>query len=155
MSLMNNTNLINNGGSLKAEAGLWIDHREAFIVVLSKTGEETKRIQSSAETQPRRSGEPPTGRFEYQTVPADDSRQREYTGHLARYYDEIISFLHDAGTVLIFGPGEAKGELKKRFEKAKASTQVVTMETVDKMTEPQIIARVRHHFCHEAARQGV
>ena len=106
---------------LKAEAGLWIDHREAFIVVLSKTGEETKRIQSSAEAQPRRSGEPSTGRFEYQAVPADDSRQREYTGHLARYYDEIISCLRDAGTVLIFGPGEAKGELKKRFEKEKAA----------------------------------
>jgi len=33
---------------------------------------------------------------------------------------------------LIFGPGEAKGELKKRFEKAKAGTQIVTMETDDK-----------------------
>ena len=50
MAIMNSTKAINNGGSLKAEAGLWIDHREAFIVVLSKTGEETKRIQSNAET---------------------------------------------------------------------------------------------------------
>ena len=154
MSLMNDTNTINKGGDDKAEAGLWIDHREAIIVVLSKTGEQTKRIQSNAESQPRRSGEPSTGRFEFQAVPADDSRQREYNGCLARYYDEIISFLRDAGTVLILGPGEAKGELKKRFEKAKAGAHIVTMETVDKMTEPQIVARVRHHFCHEAARQG-
>ena len=155
MAIMNSTKAINNGGSLKAEAGLWIDHREAVIVVLSKTGEETKRIQSNAETQLRRSGEPSTGRFEYQTVPADDSRQREYTGHLARYYDEIISCLRDAGAVLIFGPGEAKGELKKRFEKDKAGAQIVTMETTDKMTDLQIVAHVRHHFCHEAASQGV
>jgi hypothetical protein len=155
MSLMKNTNGTKNGGGLKAEAGVWINHREAVIVVLSKTGEETRRIQSSAERQPRRSGEPSTGRFEYQAVPSDDSRQREYTGHLARYYDEIISFLRDAGTVLIFGPGEAKGELKKRFEKAKAGTRIVTAETDDKMTEPQIVAHVRHHFCHEPARQGV
>jgi hypothetical protein len=29
------------------------------------------------------------------------------------------------------------------------------METTDKMTDPQIVAHVRQHFCHEAARQGV
>jgi len=152
---MNNSNTINNAGFTKAEAGLWIDHREAVIVVLSKSGEQTKRIQSSAETQLRRSGEPSIGRFEYQAVPADDSRQREYSGQLARYYDEIISHVSEAGAILIFGPGEAKGELKKRFEKAKAGTRIITMETVDKMTEPQIVAHVRHHFSHEAARQGV
>src|ERR1035441_10376849 len=132
MSLMKNTNGTKNGGGLKAEAGVWINHREAVIVVLSKTGEETRRIQSSAERQPRRSGKPSTGRFEYQAVPSDDSRQREYTGHLARYYDEIISFLRDAGTVLIFGPGEAKGELKKRFEKDKTGAQTVTMRSEER-----------------------
>jgi hypothetical protein len=149
---MNNTKATNNSGICKAEAGVWIDHREAVIVVLSKTGEETKRVQSSVETQLRRSGEPSSGRFEYQSVPADDSRQREYDGHLARYYDEIIAHLGDAGAVLIFGPGEAKGELKRRFEKDKNGAQAVTMETADKMTGPQIVAHVRQHFCHEAAR---
>jgi hypothetical protein len=112
---MKSTDGKNNGGSLKAEAGLWVDHREALIVVLSETGEETKRIQSNVQKQLRRTGEPSTGRFEYQEVPADDSRQRAYTGYLARYYDEIVAYLRNAGAVLIFGPGEAKGELKKRF----------------------------------------
>jgi hypothetical protein len=154
MLLMNNAHSISNGGSLKAEAGLWIDHREAFIVVLSKTGEKTKRIESTGEKQLRRSGEPATGRFEYQAVPADDSRQREYTGHLTRYYDEIVAYLHDAGAVLIFGPSEAKGKLKKRFENDKTGPRLIRTETTDKMTEPQIVAYVRHHFCHEAARQG-
>jgi hypothetical protein len=154
MHLMNNIKTTHNGGNLKVEAGLWIDHREAFIVVLSKTGEVTKRIESTGQRQLRRSGEPATGRFEYQAVPADDSRQREYTGHLTRFYDEIFAYLRDAGAVLIFGPGEAKGELKKRFEKEKAAAQLITMETADKMTDPQIVARVRHHFCHEAPKQG-
>jgi hypothetical protein len=151
---MTNTNGTNNAGRLKAEAGLWIDHREAFIVVLSENGEETKRIESTVEKQLRRSGEPSTGRFEFQAVPADDSRQREYTGRLARFYDEVISFLRDTGSVLIFGPGEAKGELKKRFEKEKASTRLVIMETTDKMTEPQIVAYVRQHFEFAASKRG-
>ena len=151
---MKSTNGKNNSGSLKAEAGLWVDRREALIVVLSETGEETKRIQSNVQQQLRRTGEPSVGRFEYQEVPADDSRQRAYSGYLVRYYDEIVAYLRDAGAVLIFGPGEAKGELKKRFEKDKTGAQTVTMETTDKMTEPQIVAHVRHHFDLEAAKQG-
>jgi hypothetical protein len=148
---MNKSNAINHGGSPKAEAGIWIDHRTAFIVVLSKTGEETKRIESTGEKQLRRSGDPASGRFEYQAVPADDSRQREYTGRLKCYYDEIVACIRDAETILIFGPGEAKGELKKRFENDKAGARIVTTETTDKMTEPQIVAHVRHHFGREAA----
>jgi hypothetical protein len=153
MFLMINTNETNNGGRSETEAGLWIDHRVACIVVLSKTGETINWIHSNEESQPRRSGEPATGRFEYQQVPADDSRQREYTGHLARYYDKIISQLHDAGVILIFGPSEAKGELKKRFEKEKPGVQLITMETTDKMSEAQIVAYVHNHFDNEAASQ--
>ena len=150
---MNNTNATNNGKNLKVETGLWLDHRAACIVILSATGEATTWILSNEESQLRRAGEPSTGRFEYQQVPADDSRQREYTGHLARYYDKVISHLGDAAVVLIFGPGEAKGELKKRLEKEKPATQLITMETTDKMSEGQIVAYVRHHFDHELARQ--
>jgi len=65
MSLMNNTHTVNHGENLKVEAGLWVDRREALIVVLSKTGEETKRIQSDVQKQLRRTGEPSVGRFEY------------------------------------------------------------------------------------------
>jgi hypothetical protein len=151
---MNHTKAVKHTENLKAEAGLWVDHRVALIVVLSKTGEEIKRIQSGAEKQLRRTGEPSVGRFEYQEVPADDSRQRAYSGYLARYYDEIVNYLRQAGAILIFGPGEAKGELKKRFEKECPGAHIVTMETTDKMTEGQIVAHVRHHFELEAAKQG-
>jgi len=139
---------------MKAEMGLWIDHREAVIVVLSKAGEEIKRIASTAEKQLRRSGEPSKGSFEAQEVPADDSREREYTGHLAHFYDEVISYLRTAGSILIFGPGEAKGELKKRVEKDKSDARIVAVETADKMTDLQIVAKVRDYFHHDAATGG-
>ena len=88
-------------------------------------------------------------------VPPDDSREREYQGHLARYYDEIISHLLTVDEVLIFGPGEAKGELKKRLAKDKSNPRIFTLETVDKMTVPQIAAHIRKHFHHEAPRGRV
>jgi hypothetical protein len=131
---------------MKANAGLWIDHREAVIVVLSETGEETTRIPSAVEKQLRRAGDPSQGSFEDQQAPADDSRERAYSGHLNHYYDAIVSHLHDAGSILVIGPGEAKGELKKRFEHDKSHPHILALETADKMTEPQIVAKVRHHF---------
>lgn len=131
----------------ESEGGLWIDHREAIIVVLTEKREETKRIESTVEKQLRRSGRSPSNEsFEPQLVPADDTRERDYKGHLANYYDEVIACIGDAETILIFGPGEAKGELKKRMESDKIGIRIVAMETADKMTEPQIVAKVKERL---------
>ena len=137
----------------KSKAGVWIDHREAIVVVLTETGAETNRILSNEEKQPRRSGEPDHGPFEAQLVPADDSREKNYTGHLAHYYDAVIAQLSDAGAILILGPGETKGELQKRLEKDPSDTRSVAIETADKMTEHQLVALVRHHFDRDPARR--
>lgn len=131
---------------MKTSAGLWIDHREAIIVILSVKGTETMRIKSHVEKQLRRVGELAEGSFPALEVPPDDAREREYQGDLARYYDEVISHLRSVDEILIFGPGEAKIELKKRMGKAKCSPRILTLETEDKMTEPQIVAHVREHF---------
>jgi len=129
------------------KAGLWLDHRKAVIVVLTDKGEETKQILSDVEKQARRSGDSPlNGEYEAQHVMADDSREKKLTGNLNIYYDEIIACIHDAESVLIFGPGEAKGELKKRIEKSEQNGRIVGIETVDKMTDHQITAKVRQYF---------
>jgi hypothetical protein len=48
--------------------------------------------------------------------------------------------------MLIFGPGEAKGELKKRLKREKLSGRIVGLETVDEMTDDQIAVKVRQYF---------
>jgi hypothetical protein len=132
---------------MKTLAGLWIDHREALIVILSDKGEETRRVKSHVEKQPRRSGRSPSpASFEAQMMPADDSREREYSGHLANYYDEVIACLRPAKAILLFGPGEAKGELRKRIERNKLDVRITSCEPSDKMTERQISQKVRGHY---------
>ena len=84
-------------------------------------------------------------------MPADDVRQRELTGHLNIYYDEVVSCIREADSILILGPGEAKGELKKRLEKDNLGGRIVGIETADKMTDPQIVAQVREHFLNQRA----
>jgi len=132
---------------MKKEVGLWMDHRKAVIVVVTDKGEETKLIISKVEKQLRRSGGLPLkGPHEAQQVPADDSREREFTGHLNIFYDAVIACIRDAEAILIFGPGEAKGELEKRLASKELSGRIIGIETVDKMTDRQIVAKVRQRF---------
>jgi hypothetical protein len=132
---------------MRTKVGLWIDHRKAIVVAVTDKGEETRLIISKVERQLRRSGDSPLeGAYDGKQAPARNSRQRTLTTHLNIYYDAVIACIRDAEGILIFGPGEAKSELKKRLKKANLSGRIVGMETVDKMTDHQIAAKVRQHF---------
>jgi len=79
-------------------------------------------------------------------VPSDDRRQREFTEHLNSFYKDVISCIRDAVSILIFGPGEPKEELKKHLEHEGLGNLMIGVETTDRMTEPQIAAKVRQYF---------
>ena len=132
---------------MRTKVGLWIDHRKALIVAVTDKEEEIRLVISKAEKQPgRHDGIRSTTSYESQLVPADDSSQRKLTGHLNIYYDAVIACVRSAESILIFGPGEAKGELKKRLERDKLGGRIVGTETIDKMTNRQIAAKVRRYF---------
>ena len=132
---------------MRTKVGLWIDHEKAIVVAITEKAEEITLIISMVEKQLRRSGDSPLkGSYESQQVPADDRRQRTYTGHLNIYYDAVIASIRNAESILIFGPGKAKDELKKRLGKNNLGGRVVGIETVDRMTERQIAAKVRQYF---------
>ena len=128
-------------------AGIWIDHRRAHIVGLNAGAPVATSILSNAEKHPERASDSPLqGSFEAQQVPADDHRQRALTGELNMYYDAVIDAIRDYGKVLIIGPGEAKGELRARLIKANRGDRIAAVEPADKMTDPQIVAKVRAYF---------
>lgn len=132
---------------MKTKVGLWIDHKKAVLVSLSDKGEEIRLIISKVEKQLRRTGDRPMkGRSEPEDTPMSDSRQRAYTGHLNHYYDTVIAALQDAEAILILGPGEARGELKKRLMRAGLGKQIIGVEAADKMTGPQLAKEVRRRF---------
>jgi len=132
---------------MKMTAGLWIDHRRAVIVMISPRGEETMEILSNIEKQPGRiEGARSTTPYEAQRVQADNSRERKFTGQLDQYYAEVMAALRGVESLLIFGPGEAKGELKNHLDHAKFGASISAVETSDKMTDKQIAAKVRDYF---------
>lgn len=122
---------------MQTDVGLWIDHREAVVVMVSASGEQTKHIVSNMEKHVRFSGAAAEGGA------GEDVRDRKFGNHLNTFYDEVIAQIRDANSIQIFGPGEAKGELEKRLEGYGIIGKVINMETVDKMSERQIAAKVR------------
>ena len=124
---------------MKKELGLWIDHREAVIAFASTEDAEIKRVESDIEKHVRFSGGGAA-------VTEEDMRDRRFANHLNKYYDEVIACIRDADSILILGPGEAKAELKKRLESQQLGGRIVGVETLDKMTDRQVAAKVREHF---------
>jgi len=126
---------------MSEQVGIWIDHRDAFIVFVGEGHEETERIKSDLEKHGRFSGHAAS-----EEGSADDQRDRQFAAHLDRYYDAVIEHVRDAKSILIFGPGEAKGEFEKRLASKGLGARVIGLETTDKMTDRQIAAKVRQHF---------
>jgi hypothetical protein len=132
---------------MSEKAGIWIDHRNAVIVMVGPTEERIFGIDSSVEKHLERSGDSPLkGRYEPLQVPPDDRRQMALTRELNAFYDAVVAAVRNAESLLIFGPGEAKGELKKRLEKNKLGGRISEVQTEDKMTDRRIAAKVREYF---------
>jgi hypothetical protein len=140
---------------MKNAVGLWIDHRKAVIVAVTDRGETTSLIVSRVEKQlGRLAGVRSRTPFESQQVPADDRRERRFQGQLAVYYDAVIACIRGAASILVFGPGEAKVELTRRLERNKLGGRIVGIETIDKMTDRQIAAKVWLHFSRRRSATG-
>ena len=132
---------------MKTNIGLWIDHRKAVIVTTPHGQEQITVIESHADRHPGRSdGVASNDPHESQQTQSDDVTERKFTHQLNAFYDEVIESIHQAGSLLIIGPGEAKGELDKRLETKKPSKRSVNIETADKMTHRQIAAFMRDRF---------
>lgn len=124
---------------MKTELGVWIDHRKAVIATITDGNEEMKQVTSNVEKHTRYSGGADQDS-------AEDQRDKRFEGHLNKYYDEVVACIRRADSILILGPGEAKGELEERLRREGLRERIVGIETVDKMTDRQVAARVRQRF---------
>ena len=125
---------------MKKQVGIWIDHKDAFVVFAGEGAEEPQGAEPGIAKHFRFSD------HHAHDGAAEDRRDLQHATHLGKYYDEVIAYIHDAQSVLLFGPGEAKGELEKRLEGKGLGGRIVGVETVDRMTDHQIAAKVRQHY---------
>lgn len=128
------------------QIGIWIDHKRAVILTVSESGEVMRKIESGIEHLRLRGASRSRAPYSAQYQKGDDQFDKKYDGYLNKYYESVIDHLRGADEVLIFGPGEAKKELKKRLEREKTCPPVKGIFPADKLTDRQFAAKVRSHF---------
>ncbi len=121
---------------MNGKVGIWIDHKKAVLVSVSATGDTSETVHSDAGPHTHYSG----------THEGEKRHEARHGQRLDHFFDEVISHLHQPEALLIFGPGEAKLELKERLSRSKGLASAVGHETTDKLTDAQIVAKVREHY---------
>jgi len=130
------------------KVGIWIDHKKAVIVFASADRVTTRTVESEVGPHARysdHSGYPtPDGPRDGR---GEKTYERRYDRLLDRYYDEVVRRLGQPEALLIFGPGEAKLQLKDRIGRSRElCDRIVGIETTDTLTTPQVVAKVKEHF---------
>lgn len=128
--------------------GLWIDHLKAFMVNINPDGEvTTKTIESEVEPLIKSTGGVRTKTpYSKGGVSTDKSKLRRQH-QLKEFYEDIVRQISNAEKIYLFGPGPAKKELNQEVKKiASLAEKLVAVEPADKMTEPQIIAKVKNFY---------
>jgi hypothetical protein len=113
-------------------------------VVVGADGEHGHEILSNVEKHPDRGGDRP--------MHCSYEARQLLTGDLNGYLDAVIAVRRPCAPLLLFGPGEAKGEMHARLIKMKLGAAVASVETEDKITHPQIIAKLRSYIGEKAPR---
>jgi hypothetical protein len=126
------------------KVGIWIDHRTAVVVTIEDGQESIKTIEGEADRQPAagRSGNPtkwgPQATFNERRV------EENYRRQVVNFYKEVIKSIGKADQLLVMGPAQAKLEFAEELDKVVDLRHVPRkVETVDKMTDPQVAAKVR------------
>ena len=129
---------VHKGGVMSHQVGIWIDHERAVIVTISASDVSTRTLVSDVGPHTHYAGSQEGGEKKY---------EERHSRDLDRYYDDVISQLGEPDALLLFGPGEAKLQLKHRLGRSHVlSERIVSVEGADKLTDPQIVAKVKEHY---------
>jgi stalled ribosome rescue protein Dom34 len=116
----------------KQFAGVWVDHKNAFIITKGDTGYAVKeRVEA------------PSG-FE-----AESEHHRNNAKHsdLLSYFKSLSGHLLGYDQILLFGTGVAQEQFQNYLkEDTKFRETTVTIENTGHLTDHQMIAKVREFF---------
>lgn len=125
--------------------GLWIDHKQAYVI--SYEDAKVEVIPSHLEPPAHYSGGTQLGGKQNQKADTELRHNDRFRLQLNKYYQQVISAVKDANSILIMGPGVAKIEFEKAVKKHKNMyKRLLKVETTDKMTKNQMIAHVRKFY---------
>ena len=121
------------------DVGVWIDHEKAVIVSIAAEHVTTTTLKSDVGPHPHYSGAREGG--------GEKKYEERHNRRLDQYYDEVIGQIGQPDAIVLLGPGEAKLQLKDRLARSQVpSARVVAVESTDRLTDRQIVAKVKEHY---------
>lgn len=127
---------------MERHIGLWIDHKQAYLI--RNGAKKVEVIPSNVRRRTRFTGGSRIGGAYSQNLDSELRHNDHYQLQLEKYYAQVIRTIHNADSIFIMGPGEAKLELKRALQKhGDLRNRLVKVEPADKMTVNQMIAHVR------------
>ncbi len=120
------------------KVGIWINFKHAVLVINPDQDEEIKEIASRINKRSLIASQADNA--------SKESIEKALIIEQKHYYDEIISHLRTAKSILIMGPGKAKLDFQKRLAIHGFDEQKVVVKAAKKMTEEQIVAETHQHF---------
>ena len=133
---------------MSANIGIWIDDEKAVIVSSVETERDLDYLGPGYEITNFLIDGSPEDDFEVKIIESGKTGEKVLLPEeRSRYYKKVVSCLETAKYVFIFGPGQAKRDLRKEIScSAKTSAKVVSTHPAEEMTLNQIIVRVRRYF---------
>ncbi|ACN14461.1 hypothetical protein HRM2_13500 [Desulforapulum autotrophicum HRM2] len=139
----------------KKKMGIWLDHRDAFLILIKDDQTTVEHIKSNADSHFRpKGGWKASGTAMAQSVSKEKTADERRKHELHDFYHTLIQKFAKMDTLLIFGPGEAKHELTKEIEKIKVPhPRIAAVKSAEKLTENQLVAEVKSFFSVPEDRQ--
>lgn len=129
--------------------GVWIDRKHALVVEVDDGTTRLDRLHAG-EDEPF----PPTQetraehRYTRNDFVAEKTLERKSEMERNEMYDAVIKRIDSVRSVWVLGPGEAKDEFVRHLKSRRVQGLEIEVSTSDKMTEPQLVAKVQKHFAN-------
>ncbi|MDO8694724.1 MAG: translational machinery protein [Sheuella sp.] len=111
---------------------IWIDHKEAHVLYFDSSKNELIKSDLTHTHLHHKANAVGSG-----NAPEDH-----------KFFHTVISAAADVNEILVVGPGSAKGELIKHAatHDAAIAKKIIGIETVDHLTDPQVLAYAKKYF---------
>ncbi len=131
---------------MNAKAGVWIDTKQAVVVLLTDAGQELNRIKASDKPTCESSNARTKHSYASSDFVPEIRRERKMVEERKKVFEEVLALVQGADALLILGPGKAKTEFRKHIVGKKLRRLTLEIETSDKLTDRQLMAKVGEHF---------
>ena len=128
--------------------GVWIDLKEANIIVIEDKLVDQKTILSNIETRERIEGESKAfGRFGDQYLNNEKAKKNKIDKLTESYLKNVINSIKKADEILVFGPAQIKIKLGNLIQDdPNLSVKLSEIQNAEQMTANQKAAYVKNYF---------